>query len=370
MKNSIPSDVWERKKALIAQLYKDEEWPLKQVIKKIRSDDFNPSETQLRSRLKKWRVTKPSRQTRKKSNDSQQEGSGEDSSREDGSPKDQVSPKSRSTLRSAATSLSLHEADWFMNGSFTPHDNLPVTVPWAPILAQQSPSSESNKQRDASHASMMFPSSSATNTSSLLDDVMVNPTASMAPVFQDHPCGFTTESCMQTPVSTAATTGPIQWSIPQWYSMPLEPGAQSPPMPYYTAAPLSPPIDPAMHLMSPPGPQRVFAPQTPPAANISSQQLADLHNNDGAQLWKRTMSAPYVQDTAGGHSRVEQKGMPSTSLDGKASLSSRTTSQHNMGLMTPPPSFFPQGQHPAMCAPIYTYPGPEPLVHRPPSIDF
>jgi hypothetical protein len=27
---------------LIAKLYKEEEWPLKQVIKKIRSDNFNP----------------------------------------------------------------------------------------------------------------------------------------------------------------------------------------------------------------------------------------------------------------------------------------------------------------------------------------
>jgi len=42
MKTSIPSDVWEKKKALIARLYKDEEWPLKQVIKQIRTEDFNP----------------------------------------------------------------------------------------------------------------------------------------------------------------------------------------------------------------------------------------------------------------------------------------------------------------------------------------
>jgi hypothetical protein len=44
MKSSVPisSDVWEEKKALIAALYKDEEWPLKQVIKKIRSENFNP----------------------------------------------------------------------------------------------------------------------------------------------------------------------------------------------------------------------------------------------------------------------------------------------------------------------------------------
>lgn len=42
MKRSIPSDVWETKKAVIARLYKDEEWPLKQVTKQIRSADFNP----------------------------------------------------------------------------------------------------------------------------------------------------------------------------------------------------------------------------------------------------------------------------------------------------------------------------------------
>ncbi|OAT00764.1 hypothetical protein, variant 2 [Blastomyces dermatitidis ER-3] len=69
MKNSIPSEVWEGKRAEIAVLYKEEEWPLKQVIKKIRSEDFNPTETQLRSRLKKWGVTKPSRQKRKKQSD-------------------------------------------------------------------------------------------------------------------------------------------------------------------------------------------------------------------------------------------------------------------------------------------------------------
>ncbi|KAK2738896.1 hypothetical protein FQN55_009666 [Onygenales sp. PD_40] len=71
MKTSIPADVWETKRALIASLYKDEEWPLKQVIKKIRTDEFNPTETQLRSRLKKWGVTKPSRQKRKKNSDGQ-----------------------------------------------------------------------------------------------------------------------------------------------------------------------------------------------------------------------------------------------------------------------------------------------------------
>ncbi|EFR02917.1 hypothetical protein MGYG_05919 [Nannizzia gypsea CBS 118893] len=66
MKTTIPSDVWETKRAQISNLYTEEEWPLKQVMKKIRTEDFNPTETQLRSRLKKWGVTKPSRQRRKR----------------------------------------------------------------------------------------------------------------------------------------------------------------------------------------------------------------------------------------------------------------------------------------------------------------
>lgn len=55
MKTSIPSDVWEKKKALIARLYKDEEWPLKQVIKQIRTEDFNPRYVWLIPRLK-WSI--------------------------------------------------------------------------------------------------------------------------------------------------------------------------------------------------------------------------------------------------------------------------------------------------------------------------
>ncbi|KAH8696376.1 hypothetical protein BGW36DRAFT_428395 [Talaromyces proteolyticus] len=61
MNNAIPSDIWETKRILITKLYKDEEWPLKHVIKLIRTSEFCPSETQLRSRLKKWHITKPSR---------------------------------------------------------------------------------------------------------------------------------------------------------------------------------------------------------------------------------------------------------------------------------------------------------------------
>ncbi|KAL2793031.1 hypothetical protein BJX66DRAFT_306745 [Aspergillus keveii] len=61
MKSAISPDIWENKRMLITKLYKDEEWPLKQVIKLVQTNDFHPSESQLRSRLKKWHITKPSR---------------------------------------------------------------------------------------------------------------------------------------------------------------------------------------------------------------------------------------------------------------------------------------------------------------------
>ncbi|KAL2860976.1 Clr5 domain-containing protein [Aspergillus lucknowensis] len=61
MKSAISPDIWETKRMLITKLYKDEEWPLKQVIKLVQTPDFHPSESQLRSRLKKWHITKPSR---------------------------------------------------------------------------------------------------------------------------------------------------------------------------------------------------------------------------------------------------------------------------------------------------------------------
>ncbi|KAL3485078.1 hypothetical protein BJX62DRAFT_243337 [Aspergillus germanicus] len=57
----MAGNIWETKRAVITKLYKEEEWPLKQVIKVIQTETFRPSETQLRARLKKWHITKPSR---------------------------------------------------------------------------------------------------------------------------------------------------------------------------------------------------------------------------------------------------------------------------------------------------------------------
>ncbi|OQD76251.1 hypothetical protein PENANT_c132G00366 [Penicillium antarcticum] len=59
----IAPDLWEKKKDVISKLYREEDWPLKQVLKRVWSKDFKPSENQLRSRLKRWQITKRSRRT-------------------------------------------------------------------------------------------------------------------------------------------------------------------------------------------------------------------------------------------------------------------------------------------------------------------
>ncbi|KAB8212737.1 hypothetical protein BDV33DRAFT_210937 [Aspergillus novoparasiticus] len=61
MKHRIAFNMWEKKKNLIIQLYREEGWPLKQVVKRVRSHEFDLSENQLRGRLKKWCITKSSR---------------------------------------------------------------------------------------------------------------------------------------------------------------------------------------------------------------------------------------------------------------------------------------------------------------------
>jgi hypothetical protein len=41
--NTISPETWAEMKEPISKLYTQEEWPLKQVIKKLKSDKFNPT---------------------------------------------------------------------------------------------------------------------------------------------------------------------------------------------------------------------------------------------------------------------------------------------------------------------------------------
>ncbi|KAL4917069.1 hypothetical protein BDW62DRAFT_89389 [Aspergillus aurantiobrunneus] len=363
MKNSvpIPSDVWEEKRALIAALYKDEEWPLKQVIKKIRSDNFNPSETQLRSRLKKWRVTKPSRQTRKKSEEAMKDAVREtNSSRRHSntsSPNIQPHPRPLST----ATELSTSELEWYMTSrAYEPH-SLPtmplggqdISTVWGPTSSHSSPLSSPGKSRVSSHTSLAISTSipyDPSQTSPLMDGALLNTTPAMTPTFANPSYALETDSSMRTPVSTTAAAPPIQWAMPQWYSMPVEATTRAATMPFYTTGPLTPPIDPMIHMIP----------------TQTAQQMSEFH--DGLKSWKRTLSTLYDPELA---AQVSQKVRQSPkSLERKVSFPPKiNTSEHPGGVITPTSPSFSHGQYSSMCSPGYAYPGSEPLVHRS-SIDF
>ncbi|KAL6228708.1 hypothetical protein BDW75DRAFT_226435 [Aspergillus navahoensis] len=343
MKSSvpIPSDVWEEKKALIAALYKDEEWPLKQVIKKIRSENFNPSETQLRSRLKKWRVTKPSRQTRERTKESVR--SPKITTRSDNNSSPNVQTRSR--LPPAPAEAPAPEPEWDMtNRAYGPH-NLPtmplhfgrqdIPTVWGPASSHSSPLSSPGKSRVNSHASMAISTSTSyepSQTSPLVDGALLDSTPAMTPTFANSPYAMDNDTCLRTPVSASTAVPPVQWAMPQWYMVPMEAGSRAPTIPFYTAGPLTPPIDPMMLPMAP--------------------QMSEFQ--DGLKSWKRTLSSPYDPDLATAKARQ----LPNT-LEQKISLPPKiSTSQYPSGAITPTSPFF-HGQYSSVCSPGYTYTGPE-----------
>ncbi|KAL4972713.1 hypothetical protein BDW66DRAFT_143680 [Aspergillus desertorum] len=348
MKSSvpIPSDVWEEKKALIAALYKDEEWPLKQVIKKIRSENFNPSETQLRSRLKKWRVTKPSRQTRERTKASDRSPKTTSRSDKNGSP----DARARSQLPRTPAEVLVRESEWNMTDRAYGQHVLPtmplpfgrqdIPTVWGPASSHSSPLSSPGKSRVNSHASVTISTSSSyeqSQTSPMMDTPLLDSNPAMTPTFANSPYALDNDSCLQTPLSTTTAVSPVQWAMPQWYMVPMETGSRAPAMPFRTTDPLTPPTDPIMLTMAP--------------------HTSEFH--DGLKSWKRTLSSPYDPDLAS--AKVRQ---PPESLERKMSLLSEvSTSQYLNGVITPTSPFF-HGQYPSVCLPGYAYTGPGSPVHR------
>ncbi|OJJ84055.1 uncharacterized protein ASPGLDRAFT_127047 [Aspergillus glaucus CBS 516.65] len=366
MKNSIPSDVWEKKRALIAKLYKDEEWPLKQVIKQIRSEDFNPSETQLRSRLKKWRVTKPSRQTRKKSHDGQQEATGDDSDPDDASTKDRTSTASPTTQKSsqpAAKNPSMSKVDWH-----------PVSLEeqdFSSAWIQGHP-----RHRDLSNSPSVMnqfpsvvPSTSSydpSQPSTPVDGVLLNPSVTMAPPYSSPSYTMAPDVCL--PESSAPTTSPasVPWSVPPWFSISLDPmSSQHHSVPFYTAAP---PIgSPVAGSPDPSG--RIYSPQPMQYHGMLPHGGMSEFMGDSKQ-WQRVMSLQCNSPEAmAGGINTGARGDARKYMERKASMPAKTSS-HAYDMGNPSSQFFPGGQHPIMCAPLYPYPDQESLVHKPPGIGF
>lgn len=373
MKTSISSDVWEKKKAVIAKLYMEEEWPLKQVIKQIRSDDFNPrfafyillglssdsifgtniastSETQLRSRLKKWRVTKPSRQTRKKPQGSEDPESEKDSRGSSASPRNSIA--SPATRKPSSSSSSTTRSDWVGQSLYAPAE-IPQPGKWNAHIAQQlTPSSSGDRLVSERHpASYSFSDSGSTTTSfeqpaqttPVTEGVMLNTTSAVTPSYAAYP--LSPESCIPSPGSTT-TPAMAQWPprsvsvdmslnpalhSTQWYGMSFE--AISPPSGVPHSAPLAPPPHPAGYVVSP-GPG-VFSP------DFAHYEMPEYHGYDPKQ-WKRTMSLQY--EYAGHHGRPEHE---------RKHINYHGIPPHGM---VPIPASQ-AGPHAVMCAPMVPYMG-------------
>ncbi|KAJ5121162.1 uncharacterized protein N7515_009123 [Penicillium bovifimosum] len=360
MKTSISSDVWEKKKALIAKLYMEEEWPLKQVIKQIRTDDFNPSETQLRSRLKKWRVTKPSRQTRKKSLASEAE------------PKTEVKHKP-STVQRPLPSLPTRETstshEWPMSHPIYGQPSaLPRPIPdqdedrkWSPPMTQQltpSPSGDHVLAVDRTPAVSYDHSPTTTSfdhahTSPVTQGLMVNTTSAIAPSYPAYP--LSPESCLTSPAPTTTATTPagVSWSPravsvdyglnpSQWYSLPFE--AITPPATVsQSTAPMTPEIQGYL-----PGQNQMYHPQ------YHHYQGTEYPHEYSDRNWKRALSLQY--DMAGHPARSEHEGK---------NMQPHIQFQHSLPSM----SHSQIGPHSVMCAPIMPYMGHD-QVQKPPGIGY
>lgn len=166
--------------------------------------DIPYSETQLRSRLKKWRVTKPSRQTRKKSPDGQFKATDGDSGIDGASPKTQnssVSPRTplHANQQPAVRAFPATEPDWYMSHKvYAPSQGTsgPIfvddqTMSTWPLLADQQPSPSPSDRHTSHNGSPVAMSGSNAfhqrRISQGMDTAFVNATSTVTHTFSGIP---------------------------------------------------------------------------------------------------------------------------------------------------------------------------------------
>lgn len=322
------------------------------------------SETQLRSRLKKWRVTKPSRQVRKKPQGSSVSGDDADSEKDvngssSSSPRNQKPSKETSTSR----------PEWSAGSILAPSDGQFHTVDnkWNAPLVQQltpSPSGEHVLVSDRPHPVHNFDPHSTTasfeqqtQSSSTGEALMLNTTSAVTPTYTGYP--LSPESCLPSPGS-ATTPAMAPWpprSISvdmnfnpamhpgHWYPMPFEPITPPSGVPH-----AGPGHRDQMHMVLPP------APGVYPHELAHYGEPSEFQGYDAKQ-WKRAMSLQ--EDLAGHHGRPEPSYRKPLSSHGPPPPG-----------MMPLPSAQPAGPHAGMCAPIVPYMGHDPMAQKPPGVGY
>ncbi|KAL1848822.1 hypothetical protein Plec18170_007837 [Paecilomyces lecythidis] len=421
MKNVIPAELWEKNKALIIKYYTEEEWPLKQVIKKIRTADFNPSETQLRSRLKKWRITKPSRQTRKKPQEKKQEVAREEndshgSQSEIMSPED-TKPSMVPAMHPSATPVQTQQpaapissqpegsqnqlstnTEWYNPNKWyiepeqpslqspAPFNGQNMSNHWASPESQQ-PSTIHPDGSNRYHQStpVMQQQYSTVPTAVTLPYEQIQPVTAasntvtvaampmMAPTYNNHTYTVP-QTCGPSDVSIST---PAQWpngsqqiELDQSYVGGSYPGmdeltawtASAIPQYYNMTAPVSSMTGYPNQIQSMPthnsgqiiAPQQHFSP--------SSSSLASLSEFGAGKTWRRANEI-----VMNGHARVDRQGRQ------RRPVADRRRQEKPMHMMDPgvmampaQPQFMVHEQQPMMPTNMYSYPGQEPFVHKPP----
>lgn len=321
------------------------------------------SETQLRSRLKKWRVTKPSRQVRKKPQGSSP--SGEDADSEDVKGSSSSSPRNHKPSKETSGS----RPEWSNVPLFAPSDGRSHAVDrkWNAPLVQQltpSPSREHLLVSDRSHPVHSFEAHSTTTsfeqpsqTSPVSETLMLNTTSAVTPTYTGYP--LSPESCLPSPGSaTAPAMAPwpprsvsvdLNFNNPimapgSWCPVPLEPITPASGVPHS-----GPGYRHQMHMVH--SNSVIYPHDFDHYGEASGLQGYD------AKQWKRAMSLQ--EDFAGYHRRPGQ-------VHGKPPPSH---GQPPPG-MVPLPSTQPTGPHAVMCAPIVPYMGQDPMAEKPPGVGY
>lgn len=344
-----------------------------------RSAHIFSSETQLRSRLKKWRVTKPSRQTRKKSLAS---ASGKDSESED-------VKRKPPTVQRPLPSLPVREAptarqEWPMTHPiYGQPSTLQHPIPdedqgrkWGSPMAQQltpSPSGEHLPAVDRTTA-VSYPDHSPTttsfdhgHTSPVGEGLVLNTTSAVATSYQAYP--LSPESCLPSPGTTVTTTpGGVGWTpravsvdyglTPnQWYSLPFE--AITPPsaLPQSTDAPMAPSIHGYL-----PGQGQLYHPQY---QQYHGEAQEYPHGYSDAKNWRRSMSLQY--DMAGHPAGRPEYGNGKQMQPHTQSHTQPHGQSHPMMSPSHTQSGWPLS---AMCTPVMPYMGHGLYVPKPPGIRY
>lgn len=286
----------------------------------------------MRSRLKKWRVTKPSRQTRKKPQGSDDEFE-KDGRSSTASPRNQ---KQSPILRDSAK-----HPEWAH----------PLYAPQHNIVSQQLTPSPSGDGLIRDHSSTVHSFSDPSPSTSSFEHpgqtsttagLMVNTSSVVTPTYSTLP--LSPESCIPSPGTTTAQMA--QWP-PRAVSLDLGLNqAMHPPAPWYSV-PFEPVTPPSSVPHTAPLPASASGYMIPPTHGIYPPEFTHYSGEDyqiyDSKPWKRTMSLQYdYGQNRHGHGHPEHP----EHHDRKY----HSTYHHPHGDMVSLPA-----SQPVMCAPMMPY---------------